>query len=57
MSTALTFDIEPKPTAVSATKYWIKVELPPELCELNMRQLTALRKMVTKAYNAGRKGK
>ena len=59
MSTELNFDIWPKPTAktseVSATKYWIKLELPGELTTLSMTQLTAVRKLVVAAYNAGRK--
>lgn len=52
---SLTFEIVKR--GISAAKYWIGLELPPELCQLNMRQLTALRKMVTRAYNAGRKEK
>lgn len=59
MSTELNFDIWPisprKTAEVSATKYWIKLELPGELTTLSMTQLTAVRKLVTAAYNAGRK--
>lgn len=60
MTTKLSFDIQRVPRrcgVVSATKYWIGLELPTELCSLSMRQLTALRKMVTKAFNEGRKEK
>lgn len=51
------FDIWSAPVKkeVSATKYWLDVELPGELCDLSMQQLTALRKMVVKAFNEGKK--
>lgn len=53
------FDIWPVPTKreVAAAKYWIGVELPGELTDLSMTQLTALRKMVTKAFTEGKKTK
>lgn len=53
----MNFDIWAAPTKreVSAAKYWIDIELPGELINLNMQQLTALRKMVTKAFNEGKK--
>lgn len=60
MTTKLTFEIEKQPRkreGVSATKYWIALELPIELCSLTMRQLTALRRMVVKAYGDGRNTK
>ena len=57
----LNFDIYPidsvKRYEVSGTKYWMALELPGEFANLNMQQLTALRKMVVSAYNAGRKAK
>lgn len=40
---------------VSATRYWLDLELPAQLSGLSMSQLTAVRKLVVKAYNAGRK--
>lgn len=44
-----------KQSGVSATKYWIGLELPCELSGLSMTQITAVRKMVMRAYNDGRK--
>lgn len=57
----LDFDLYPisparKPEASSA-KYWMKLELPGEFENLTMLQLTALRKIVMKAYEAGRRSK
>lgn len=56
----LDFDIWPisprrRGDTVSATQYWIDLELPGCMTNLTMTQLTALRKMIVKAYNAGRK--
>lgn len=56
----LDFDLWPlsprrRSDGVSATKYWIDLELPGCLTTLSMTQLTALRKLVVKAYNDGRK--
>lgn len=53
----MSFDIwaVPAKSELSATKYWLKVELPGELTDLSMQQLTALRKMVVKAFNEGKK--
>ena len=57
----LNFDIyrldSVKPATPSSTKYWMALELPGEFANLNMQQLTALRRMVMKAYDAGRKTK
>lgn len=36
-------------------EYWAKQSLPTELTELNMRQITAIRKMVQGAFTAGKK--
>lgn len=36
-------------------QYWAKQTLPDELTELNMRQITAIRKMVQNAFTAGKK--
>lgn len=59
MSNKLEFDLWPisprKTDEVSATKYWMKLELPGELTTLSMTQLTAVRRIVVAAYNAGRK--
>lgn len=38
----------------SAARYWTKIKLPPEFESLNMKQLTALRRMVQQAFNAGK---
>lgn len=57
---SLDFELWPISAAkqgVSATKYWLDVELPGELSDLSMMQLTALRKMVVKAFNEGKKAK
>lgn len=56
----LDFDIWPisprrRSDTVSATQYWIDLELPGCMTNLTMTQLTALRRMVVKAYNDGRK--
>lgn len=56
----LEFDLWPisprrRSEVVSATKYWIDLELPGCLTALSMTQLTAVRKLVVKAYNDGRK--
>lgn len=40
---------------MNSAQYWTKVLLPVELCGLNMRQLTALRKLVQGAFTAGKK--
>lgn len=40
---------------MNSAQYWIKLRLPYELEELNMRQLTALRKMVQNAFTAGKR--
>lgn len=37
------------------SQYWLQVKLDPELSNLNQRQLDALRKMVFRAYNTGRR--
>ena len=41
--------------AVSSNQYWAKIRLPLVFDELNMQQLTALRLMVQKAFNEGKK--
>jgi len=41
--------------AVTSTQYWAKIRLPLVFDELNMQQLTALRLMVQKAFNEGKK--
>lgn len=56
----LEFDLWPlsprrRSDVVNATKYWIDLELPGCLTGLSMTQLTAIRKLVVKAYNDGRK--
>lgn len=57
----LDFDLYPTSPArrpgASAAKYWMALELPGEFANLNMQQLTALRRMVMKAYDAGKKAK
>lgn len=57
----MNFDLYPispaRRPSVSGAKYWMQLELPGELINLNMQQLTALRKMVMKAYEAGRRSK
>ena len=40
---------------MNSAQYWVKINLPLELIELNMKQLTALRRMVQKAFNEGKK--
>lgn len=40
---------------MTPTQYWLKVTLPAELLSLNMKQLTELRRMVQKAFAAGKK--
>lgn len=40
---------------LSATKYWLDLELPGCMTDLSMTQLTALRRMVVSAFNAGRR--
>lgn len=39
---------------MNSSQYWTKVCLPVELDGLNMRQLTALRKLVQRAFTAGK---
>lgn len=56
----LEFDLWPisprrRADSVSATKYWMDLELPGCMTGLTMTQLTALRRLVVNAYNAGRK--
>lgn len=56
----LDFDIWPisprrRTESVSATQYWMDLDLPGCMTGLSMTQLTALRRMVVNAYNAGRK--
>jgi len=56
----LEFDLWPisprrRSHTVSATKYWMDLELPGCMTGLTMTQLTALRRLVVNAYNAGRK--
>lgn len=58
----LEFDLWPisprrRSEVVTATKYWMDLNLPCELSGLSMTQLTAVRKLVVKAYNDGRKAK
>ena len=40
---------------MNSAQYWVKLKLPIELIELNMKQLTALRRMVHNAFNEGKK--
>lgn len=40
---------------MNAPQYWVKLKLPAELIELNMKQLTALRRMIYKSFNEGKK--
>jgi hypothetical protein len=40
---------------VNSSQYWLKQKLPSEFDSLNMKQLTALRRMVQKAFNTGKK--
>lgn len=40
---------------MTSTQYWLKLKLPYQFDELNMEQLTALRRMVQKAFNEGKK--
>jgi hypothetical protein len=40
---------------VNSSQYWLKQKLPAEFDSLNMKQLTALRRMVQKAFNTGKK--
>ena len=56
----LEFDLWPisprrRSDSVSATKYWMDLDLPGCMTGLTMTQLTALRRLVVNAYNAGRK--
>ena len=44
-----------KKEKMNFAQYWVKIKLPLELTELNMKQLTALRRMVQKAFNEGKK--
>lgn len=57
----MNFDLYPispaRRPSISGAKYWMQLELPGEFANLNMQQLTALRKMVMKAYEAGRRSK
>lgn len=39
---------------MNSTQYWTKLRLPAEFDGLNMRQLTALRRMVQGAFTAGK---
>lgn len=40
---------------ISSAQYWTKLKLPIVFDELNMQQLSALRIMVQKAFNEGKK--
>lgn len=40
---------------MNSVQYWVKIKLPVELFGLRMKQLTALRKLVQAAFNAGKK--
>ena len=40
---------------MTGAQYWLKLKLPYQLENLTMEELTALRKLVSKAYNQGRK--
>lgn len=57
----MNFDLYPisaaRQPSVSGAKYWMALKLPGEFENLTMLQLTALRKIVMKAYEAGRKSK
>lgn len=40
---------------MNSTQYWMKLKLPLVFDNLNMQQLTALRRMVQQAFNEGKK--
>lgn len=42
---------------MTGAQYWLKLKLPYQLQDLSMEELTALRIMIQKAFNAGRKSK
>lgn len=51
----MTIDFRIEEKKKTAAQYWIKTKLPVEFHDLNMKQLTALRRMVQSAFNAGKK--
>ena len=40
---------------MNSAQYWVKIKLPYELMDLSMKELTAVRLLVQKAFNAGKK--